>query len=75
MGDYKIGDTFIYEDGSEFLAIRDSTPNGSCEGCAGNVSRQMCDVLPSGCAAGRIIWQATNTKATVLAVTLRLEKS
>jgi hypothetical protein len=73
MEDYDPGDLFEHEpSGAVFRAERDKTD--SCEGCAGNVSRQMCDVLPVGCASSGIIWKPFNTKATVLAVTLRLEE-
>jgi hypothetical protein len=73
MEDYDPGDLFEHEpSGAVFRAERDKTD--SCEGCAGNVSRQMCDALPTGCAASGIIWKPFNTKATVLAVTLRLEE-
>ena len=72
MEDYDPGDLFEHEpSGAVFRAERDKTD--SCEGCAGNVSRQMCDALPTGCASSGIIWKPFNTKATVLAVTLRLE--
>jgi hypothetical protein len=73
MEDYDPGDLFEHEpSGAVFRAAHDKTD--SCEGCAGNVSRQMCDALPTGCASSGIIWKPFNTKATVLAVTLRLEE-
>jgi small ligand-binding sensory domain FIST len=73
MEDYIHGDLFEHEpSGAVFIAERDKTD--SCEGCAGNVSRQMCDVLPVGCASGGIIWKPNNIEAKVLAVTLRLEE-
>jgi hypothetical protein len=73
MEDYDPGDLFEHEpSGAVFRAEREKTD--SCEGCAGNGSRQMCDALPTGCASSAIIWKPFNTKATVLAVTLRLEE-
>ena len=73
MEDYDPGDLFDHElSGAVFIAERDKTD--SCEGCAGSVSQQMCDALPAGCASSAIIWKPFNTKAKVLAVTLRLEE-
>ena len=60
--------------GAVFRAAPDTTTHGSCDGCAGSVSHKVCDVLPSGCNADRIIWHAANNQAKVLAVTLRLEE-
>jgi hypothetical protein len=69
---YDPGDLFEHEpSGAVFSAVHDKTD--SCEGCAGNASNQMCDVLPIGCNLDRIIWKPFNTKAKILAVTLRLE--
>jgi hypothetical protein len=73
MEDYDPGDLFEHtSSGAVFRAERDNIR--SCEGCAGNVSRQMCDALPIGCNLNQIIWKPFNTKAKILAVTLRLEE-
>jgi hypothetical protein len=69
----KTGDLFEHgPSGAVFTAVQEIETD-SCEGCAGDVSQQVCNVMPRGCSATRIIWKPFNTKAEVLAVTLRLE--
>lgn len=67
---YSPGDTYRTGD-YEFIAIDDK--GGGCSRCMGNLSDDICGMLPSGCGKDEISWKPANDLTKQLLVILKLE--